>query len=301
MPGYAHAEALVTTEWLAAKLGDPGLVILDARFGSSGPLRGEYEAGHVPGAVFVDLMAFRRVGATRLTRPRPVQLALMALRLGKAGIAEPARVEAALRKVGVSNESTIVVYDQEFGAWAAYVWWVLRYHGHDDVRLLDGGYEKWLAEERPVERGARAVAKGRFASRPRPELRASLDDVLAAVRHGGATIVDALPGKIYRGERRMFPTHRRGHIPGAKNVSAPSNIDRATDRLLPPDELARVWSRLHLEGSPRTIAYCGAGPYAAFDLFALYLLGHDEAALYDGAWLEWGARRDLPVELGPER
>ena len=271
MGSYMHPEDLVTTSWLAEHLRDPVLRILDARYSGGMPQPEEYEAGHLPGAIFVDLLALRG-GA----------------------------VESELRRAGVSESQTVVIYDQGFGAWAAYVWWVLRYHGHEDARLLDGGYKAWVAETRPVEQGTVVVEPGSFTSHPRPALRVTAEDVLAVVQHGGATIVDALPGKIFRGEALMFPTHRAGHIPGAKNVSAPSNIDRATDRLLGPDELARVWSRLPVDKS-RTITYCGAGPYAAFDLFALHLLGHDNAALYEGSWLEWGERPDLPVEIGPER
>lgn len=271
MGEYAHPEALVTTAWLADHLRDPALRILDARFSGVAPLPEEYEAGHVPGAVFVDVLALRG-GA----------------------------VESEFRRAGVSGDRRVVIYDQGFGAWAAYVWWVLRYHGHDDVRVLDGGYQAWLAETRPVEQGPPAIEPGSFTSRLRPALRVTAEEVLAVVQHGGATIVDALPGKIFRGEALMFPTHRAGHIPGARNVSAPSNIDRATDHLLGPDELARVWSRLPVDRS-RTITYCGAGPYGAFDLFALHLLGHENAALYEGSWLEWGGRPDLPVEVGPER
>lgn len=282
METYANPTSLVTTEWLEHNGSDPGITLLDVRFSGIEALRNEYDTAHIPGALFVDLRA-DLVGDSGI------------------GLASVERLEVLMRRLSVSPSSIVVVYDQSFGPWAAYVWWVLRYLGHDDVRLLDGGLRKWIAEGRACETGSRQVGAGTFIARPRPELRAALDDVRAALDAADTVIVDALPGKIYRGEAPMFSSHRLGHIPGAKNISAPSNIDRATNLLLPPDLLSRVWSRLELRPELKVIAYCGAGPYAAFDLFALHLLGHENAAVYEGSWMEWGARSDLPVETGPER
>jgi thiosulfate/3-mercaptopyruvate sulfurtransferase len=281
MHGYAHPESLVTTEWLDRHLVVPDVMVIDARFSGFEALRAGYEAGHIPGAAFVDYTADL-------------------LSESGSGVASPDRGEAVMRRLGVSNSSTVIAYDQSFGAWAAYVWWVLRYLGHNDVRILDGGWDKWVAEGRRAESGIPAIEPGDFTAQPREALRARIDEVRAALHSRDVVIVDALPGKIYRGEAPMFPTHRLGHIPGAKNISAPSNINRTTNVLLPMEQLSQVWDRLELTPRTKVITYCGAGPYGAFDLFALHLLGHENAVLYDGCWLEWGARDDLPIEVGPE-
>ena len=281
MDDYAHPESLVTTDWLDRHLADPDVKVIDARFSGFQGLRDDYEAGHIPGAAFVDY-------AADLLSQSP------------AGVVSADRGESVMRQLGVSTSSTVIVYDQSFGAWAAYVWWVLRYLGHDDARLLDGGWDKWVAEGRRTESGVSAFEPGDFTAQPREALRARADEVRAALDSRDVVIVDALPGKIYRGEAPMFPTHRMGHIPGAKNISAPSNINRTTNVLLPVEQLSQVWSRLELTPSTKVITYCGAGPYGAFDLFALHLLGHESAVLYDGCWFEWGARDDLPIEVGPE-
>ena len=284
MAGYTNPDALVTTAWLADHLEDPSLRIVDVRFSLMGPLPGEYAAGHIPGAVFCNLFT----DVCDPDAPVPCH------------VAGQARFEASMSRLGIANQTHVIAYDQDFGPWAAHLWWALRHYGHDQVSILDGGLGAWKAESRPVDSGAVSVAASSFNAVTRPLLRASLQEVLQAEHADDVIVVDALPGKIYRGEALFFPTHRAGHIPGAHNISAPSNIDRTTGHLLPADELRRVWSRVGLKPGRRVIAYCGAGDYGSFDLFALHLIGHDNAALYDGCWFEWGARQDLPVEVGAE-
>ncbi len=282
MARYAHPEALVSVHWLNDHLGDSNLRVVDVRYSFMGPLPDDYAAGHIPSAVFGDLHR----DTFDVTSDVPCR------------IAPPAQFAIAMSRLGIDDSSHVVVYDQDWGGWAARLWWALRYYGHDRVSLLNGGLAAWMAEGLPVEAGVVNIAPATFNAAPRPDLHASLDEVVAALGRDGVVIVDALPGKIYRGEALMFPDRRAGHIPGARNLSARLNIDRATGLVRSADELTELWAGVGVKPDERVITYCGAGDWGSFDLFILNLMGHEKAALYDGSWLEWGGRDDLPVEIG---
>ena len=286
---YAHPESLVSPSWLAERLDEDRLRVVDARFeirpGSKGRLepsagRTEYGKAHVPGAVFVDPMG------DLAHSDAPLE------------ILSPERFEALMGRLGISNDTTVVVYDGSGGTWAARLWWALRYYGHDDVRLLDGGFAGWTGQDRLVEAGVVAPAQARFQAQVRPELRVARDDVLAAIADDEVCIVDALPEPFFLGDAKLYPEHRAGHVPGARNLPAPANLDPSTFTLLPAEALAELWARAEVPRDKRVITYCGAGVFAAFALFALHLLGHENAALYDASWSEWGADPELPVEIG---
>jgi thiosulfate/3-mercaptopyruvate sulfurtransferase len=289
---YAHPESLVSPAWLAERLDDPRLRVVDARFeirpGPSGRLepsagRSDYAAAHVPGAVFVDLMG-------DLAHPdAPLE------------ILSQDRFEVFMASLGIGNDSTVVVYDAAGGTWAARLWWALRYYGHDDVRLLDGGFARWTGEGHPVDDAAVLPTPAKFEARVRPELRVTRDEVRAAISDSDICIVDALPEPFFLGEATLYPETKAGHIPGARNLPAPANLDPQTSTLLPPAALAEQWAQAGVPRDKRVITYCGGGVFAAFSLFALHLIGHENAALYDASWSEWGADPDLPVETGPAR
>lgn len=282
MARYAHPEALASTQWLNEHLGESNLRVVDVRYSLMGPLPDDYSAGHIPGAVFSDLHR----DTFDLASDVPSR------------IAPPAQLEAAMSKLGIDASSHVVVYDQDFGGWAARLWWALRYYGHDRVSLLNGGLGAWMAAGLPVESGVVNVSPATFKAVPQPGLRATLDEVVAALGRDDVAILDALPGKIYRGEALMFPNRRPGHIPGARNLSARLNIDRATGLVHSADRLTELWAGAGVKAEQKVITYCGAGDWGSFDLFILHLMGHEKAALYDGSWLEWGGREDLPVETG---
>lgn len=284
---YSNPEALASVEWLASHLDDSAVRIVDARYyvrpSKKGSLtavsgRDEFEKDHIPGAVFIDIMA-------DLSDP-DVPLHILT----------PERFEDLMGRLGIDREKTVVVYDDQGGAWAARLWWALRYYGHEDVRLLNGGYALWQTEGRPVDSSPILPRTASFHVQTRPELRATKEDVLQAVKDKDTVIVDALPQPFYKGDMRLYPSHRAGHIPGAINVPAPSNLDPESQEVLSPPQLAALWREAGLPSNKRVITYCGGGVYASLALFALHLLGHEDAAIYDASWMEWGADPSLPIE-----
>jgi len=286
---YKHPEALATTEWLAAHLDDPSVRVVDLRYyvqmSSGGSFRGvsgrkAYHQGHIPGAAFMD-------PASDLADPEE-----------PLSILSPGRFEALMGLLGIGSGSTVVVYDDSGGTWAARLWWALRYYGHDSAKVLNGGLTKWTAEGRPLETLTPTFLAATFRARKRPALTATCDEVRQAIERRDVCIVDALPEVFFSGKARLYPTHRAGHIPTALNLPATANVDPANQTLLPADELTRLWGEVGLKPGQRVITYCGAGVYGAYDLFVLYVLGHEKVSLYDASWMEWGANPDLPVETG---
>ena len=272
----SHPEALASTEWLQSHLDDPSVRIVDGRrppafFGGEG--REGYRAGHIPGAVYLDIHE-------ELSDPQS-SVPLMILRLD--GFAD------LMGRLGIEKNSTVVMYDQSGGMWVARLWWALRYYGHDAAMILDGGLTKWNLEDRPLETGDMTPTPTTFAAQARSELRSTVEDVEAAIGNPDVRIVDALPAERYLA----------GHIPSARNLPAPANIDPANHAMLSTDELAELWCEVGPEADQLAITYCGGGYYGAFDLFVLYRLGHERASLYDGSWIEWTADPQRPVETGP--
>lgn len=273
---YVHPEALASTEWLAIHLSDPSVCVIDARYP---PNKAFFEAGHIPRAVYVNIM-------DDLADPNaPIPLLIL----------PQEAFEQLMGRLGISNDRTVVVYDAHGGLWGARLWWALRYYGHDAVKMLDGGLVKWMREERPLEAGAVTPAMTTFKAHVRPALIATAEDVKAAIQGPNVHIIDALPEEYYTGTAYLIKTHRTGHIPTAHNLAAPLFVNHRGE-LFPPSCIAQRVQKLGLRPNQQIITYCGAGYYGAFDLFVLYLLGYDQVGLYDGSWIEWGANPELPVE-----
>ena len=283
-PGtFVNTESLATADWLAERLDDPGVKIIDARYIIEMDDRGRfYEVpgrepfleSHIPGAVFLDLDHLQDS-----TRP--------------AHIVDGETFEDVMSRLGIGNDDEVVVYDTDGGVWAARIWWALRLYGHGAVRILDGGFTNWVREEQPVESREHPIEPARFVTRPQPDLRVEIEDVVSAMSDPDTVIVDGLTEPFHSGSERLFPRLSAGHIPGAVNIPAPDNLDPETDRLLPVADVAELW-RPVVESGERIITYCGRGMYGAFDMFVLHLLGY-EATLYDGSWEEWAATEGLPI------
>jgi len=270
---FVNPEALATTEWLDAHIDDPSVRVIataDARYPTH---KDAYTAGHIPGAVYLNVIA-------ELSDPES-GVPMMIL--------PPEGFETLMGNLGINSGTTVVVYDEGGGLWAARLWWALRYYGHDAVKLLNGGLAKWTVEERPLETAETSPPQTTFKACAVPELRATIEDVKLALGNPDVRIINALPA----------PPHMAGHIPSARNLPAPSNIDPVTQTILPLDELTELWLAADLGPDQLAITYCGGGYFGALDLFVLYLMGHEKAALYDGSWVEWSADPELPVETGP--
>ena len=271
---YVHPEALATTEWLEAHLDDPAVRIIATADFRQPTHKDAYTAGHIPGAVYLNMMA-------QLSDPQS-NVPSMILPL--------VSFEALMGSLGINSSTTVVVYDDGGGLWAARLWWALRYYGHEAVKILNGGLAKWSVEERPLEMAEISPPQTVFKACVVPELRATIEDVQLAIGNPDVRIIDALPAPVYQA----------AHIPSARNLPAPSNVDQVTQTLLPLDDLAQLWLTADLGPDQLAITYCGAGYFGAFDMFVLYLMGHEKAAVYDGSWLEWSANPELPVETASD-
>lgn len=265
------------------EVGDPP-VIADVRWWLAGPPgREAYEAGHVPGAQYVDL-------ETELTGPhRPDGAG------GRHPLPDTGDFTALMRRIGVSSSSPVVVYDPDTALAASRLWWLLTDAGHEDVRVLDGGYAGWTALGLPIESGpGRPVGGGSFEAHPGRLGTVDAVTVLAAdVAGEPLTLVDVRAGERYRGEvEPMDPV--AGHIPGALNLPSMQNVD-ADGRFLGPEVLAERFTGLP-EGP---VLYCGSGVTAAHTLLAMAVAGRTDAVIYPGSWSDWVSDPARPVATGP--
>jgi thiosulfate/3-mercaptopyruvate sulfurtransferase len=286
MSGPVLTSPLVSTQWLADYLGSDQLVIVDASVipykqpnGRPGFLSGHEQylaAGHIPGAVFADLIS-------RFSDPE-AELPFTH------STAEAFAVAAG--ELGIDNETTVVVYDAAVGQWASRLWWLFRTFGYDRVAVLDGGYTKWIAETRATEVGHVEPTPATFAAFEHPEFWASREDVESIVAGDAeAALVCGLPPKEFAGEEG--PRARLGHIPGSISAPAGRLVDRETNAFLPEEHLRRILEPAL--GQKRVIAYCAAGIAASADALALTVLGAGNVVIYDGSLNEWANDESLPL------
>jgi len=280
MSDYAHPEALVSTEWVAQHANDPNVRVAEVDVDTT-----EYAKGHVPGAVGWNW-------TTQLCDTL------------RRDIIPKTHFEKLMAEAGISNDTTVILYGDNNNWFAAWALWQMKMYGHKDVRLMNGGRKKWLAEGREVSADVPKPAAATYtASGPDNALRAFLDQVQAAVQGGRTSLVDVRSPAEFTGEILAPPglpetCQRGGHIPAARNVpwGKACNEDGTFKSF---DDLRQLYGVEGVDGSKPIIAYCRIGERSSHTWFALkYLLGYDHVRNYDGSWTEWGNLVGAPVERG---
>lgn len=281
---------LVTTEWLAGQLSASDLSLLDATvflhpnpdgYGyttESG--RAKFDAGHIPGAQFVDLIEAFSDPDTDVKFMMPPAARFCALAGG----------------LGVGDGRRVVIYSSGSPMWATRLWWMFRSVGVTTVAVLDGGLAKWTREGRALTTEVTTPVAATLTPRPRPGLWADRNAVRAAMQDGGVCTINALSPAVYSGEKNTYG--RAGHIPGSVNVFYDTLLDAGDGTFLPPARLKPLFEAVGAFAKPRVICYCGGGISATMDALALTLCGHRDIAVYDGSMWEWVADPALPLKLG---
>lgn len=282
---YEDPKTLVSTDWLAAHLRDPDLRILDGSWylpALGRAARAEYEAAHIPGARFFDIDAISDQRSAIPHMAPPVE-----------------KFIARMRAMGVGDGHQVVVYDGVGLYSAARVWWTFRLMGKTDIAVLDGGFPKWRAENRPVEDLPPVVRDRHITVQRQAQLVRDVTQVAAASKLRDHEIIDARSEGRFKGdEPEPRPNLRQGHIPGAKNVPFAMLLN-ADGTMKAPDALRAVFRAAGVDLTKPAITSCGSGVNAAILNLALEVIGHRHHALYDGAWTEWGMYNGLPIATGP--
>jgi thiosulfate/3-mercaptopyruvate sulfurtransferase len=279
MTEYKHPEALVSTQWAAEHLQDPNVRFVEVDVDTSA-----YDQGHIPGAVGWNWQSQLQDNLRR-------------------DLIDKVALEQLLGNSGISNATTVALYGDNNNWFAAYAFWQLKYYGHEDVRLINGGRKKWLEEKRALTKDAPKIGRATYrATGPDESIRARKEEVLAAVeRNRAAKLVDVRSGDEFTGKIIAPPgmnetAQRAGHIPGAANIpwAQAANEDGT---FKPADALKQLYDSKGITGNGEVIAYCRIGERSSHTWFVLkYLLGYDDVKNYDGSWTEWGNLVGAPIE-----
>ncbi len=268
MTGYTRDDLLVEPSWLADRLENPGLRIVDCDVYEA------YLRAHIPGAVGVSDNFFKDPNDRRYVMAADQFAETMA-------------------RMGIGDDTEVVAYDASGLHFAPRLWWCLTYYGHGRIRLLNGGWQQWVAQGLPVSYAETKPPRARFTPRPDESLRATIDDIRGAIDRPGAKIVDSRSLEEWTGENDRG-NRRAGHIPGAVRVEWKDNI--AGDmRVKPADELRAMYESAGVTPDREIITHCQAGVRAANAMLALKLLGYERVRNYDGSFLEWANRDDTPI------
>ncbi len=280
MSEYAHPEVLVDADWVAAHLDDPSIRLVES---NEDVLL--YDTGHIPGAVKLDWMADLNDPLRRDYLDRE-------------------HFEKLLSAKGIANDTTVVLYGDKNNWWATYAMWVFKLFGHQDVRLLNGGRAKWVADGRELSTSVPSYAAATYSAPERDDttIRAFRDQVMTALEQGGVKLVDVRSPDEYSGKKLHMPEYpqegalRGGHIPGAQSIPWAQAV-QADATFKPRAELEALYGGKGITGEQPVIAYCRIGERSSHTWFVLhYLLGYDDVRNYDGSWTEWGNLVNVPIE-----
>lgn len=284
-----NPDALVTGDWLERNLDDPDIRIFDCstvlefETGNDRPYsvvscRPDHDAGHIPGACYLDLQS-------DFSRPdSPFAMT----------VADWKTVASAFARNGVGDRSRVVLYSRRSISWATRFWWMLRWLGFENAAILDGGFEKWQADGRPISTTPSTYLPGELSVNLRPGLFVGKEQVLAAIDDPATCIVNALGPDLFSGKNPRYG--RPGRVPGSVSVPKISLVDPDTRLFKPAEEIAELFSAIEADKADRHITYCGGGIFATVDAFWLYQLGHDNIAVYDNSMSEWASDTSLPIQ-----
>jgi thiosulfate/3-mercaptopyruvate sulfurtransferase len=269
--GFARPELLVDTNWLAAHLEDANVRVVDLR------PRG-YAEGHIPGAVWLDNNAIRIANRPPSFMPTPEEFRDL------------------MGRLGISNSTRVIAYDERGGIYAARLWWILNYYGHTNVALLDGGWVKWTLDNKPTSTTVPAIPRTAFEVRPGTVKVATATDVLEAINAPGTKLVDARTQAEIEG-KDLRNIKRGGFIESSVPVYWEDTLDPTTKTFRSAAEIQKLYRDRGILPTDAVITYCQVGMRASHDLFTLALIGHDLSKLsnYYGSWEEWGNREDTPI------
>ncbi len=291
-PIYRYPDAIVEAAWLEANLDDPTLRIFDCtthlRYDEAKPNepyqvesgRADYEQGHIPGAGFLDLQGELSVTDSpfRFTVPTAEHFA------------------AALSAHGVGDGARVVLCSTANAQWATRIWWMLRAFGFDNAAVLNGGWQKWRAEDRAVSSAPANYPPANFTAKPRPDLFVGRDAVAAAMGDAAICTINALAPDLHSGENGRYG--RLGRIPGSSNIPAAALLDPADNTFVAPEIAAAKFDGVGASPDVAVITYCGGGIAASLDAFLLHQLGYERIAIYDNSMSEWAKDETLPMETG---
>jgi thiosulfate/3-mercaptopyruvate sulfurtransferase len=279
MAEYAHPESLVDSQWVADHLNDPNVRLVEVDVDTSA-----YEQGHIPGAVGWNWQSQLQQSVRR-------------------DVLSKEEMEQLLGQAGVDNNTTVVLYGDNNNWFACWAFWQMKYYGHENVKVMDGGRAKWVAENRPTTTDAPNITPKTYSARePNQSIRAYRDQVLAAVNGGSVELVDVRSPDEYSGKLLAPPnlpqegSQRGGHIPGAANIPWGQAV-REDGTFKSAEELKELYGGKGIKGEKEVIAYCRIGERSSHTWFVLtQLLGYPNARNYDGSWTEWGSIVGAPIE-----